>query len=96
MVALALLVTNWLICAALGSTKFIPQAQNCHTYTNANTNHATCGNFICPYGCSWPFVTAENCVPAAAAACITKLGTYKCTGGISGFAACTGCRFKST
>ncbi|OAV90467.1 hypothetical protein PTTG_09205 [Puccinia triticina 1-1 BBBD Race 1] len=64
MVSPAVLVATWLGCVALRAAKLIPQAQICNTYSNANTNHATCGKSVCSYGCSWPFVTAENCVPA--------------------------------
>ncbi|KAI9626036.1 hypothetical protein H4Q26_016024 [Puccinia striiformis f. sp. tritici PST-130] len=120
MVSLAILTTTWISCLALtvGSLKPIPQAQLCMTYANANTNYATCGKLVCPYGCSWPFVSVENCIPAAGgprfngnsttqichlgfwkesktiSACYTKTGAYKCTGEITGFAACTGCRAK--
>ncbi|PLW58603.1 hypothetical protein PCANC_00015 [Puccinia coronata f. sp. avenae] len=114
MAFLVFLLTAWLSFAGLPNAKLIPQAQLCGSYTNAYTNQATCGKLVCPYGCSWPFITAENCSPVGAASanmnttsqtchiafsrvnnqlatCVTKFGTYQCTGGTTGFAACTGC-----
>ncbi|KAA1106626.1 hypothetical protein PGT21_036673 [Puccinia graminis f. sp. tritici] len=115
MMSIVILVVTWLGGLAVGSSKLIPQAKLCYSYANTNTNHATCGKLVCPYGCSWPFVTAENCMPTTGptvgvnatsqichlgywkesnqvSSCITKFGSYKCSGGSTGFASCTGCR----
>ncbi|CAH7687353.1 expressed protein [Phakopsora pachyrhizi] len=56
---LALLATS----LNIGMAKDIPPASVCYSYSNSDNDRATCHGATCPDGCSWPFITAQNCVP---------------------------------
>ncbi|MBW0522956.1 hypothetical protein O181_062671 [Austropuccinia psidii MF-1] len=51
----------WLYLAVLALSKLPPLGKICYSYTYGNTSAATCNGEICPYGCSWPYITISNC-----------------------------------